>query len=139
LFGWTTNQFKQMDKQSLPPSFMSEEAEPHLYRFKITYCHSCGFRQRAVKVAAELEEHLQENTLFVEGANGIFEIEDRGIVIFSYKEKGRFPEPSEITAIVTAVQSGTDLVQAKNLLPPKTASTESFENWFVKAYGKSKK
>lgn len=123
----------------MPPPFTSEEPKPHLYRFKITYCHSCGFRQRAVKVAAELEEHLQENTLFVEGANGIFEIEDRGVVIFSYKEKGRFPEPSEITAIVTAVQSGANLEQARNLLPPKKPSTESFEDWFVKAYGKLKK
>jgi selenoprotein W-related protein len=130
---------KAMDKQSLPPSFISEEAEPHLYRFKITYCHSCGFRQRAVKVAAELEEYLQENTIFVEGSNGIFEVEDRGQVIFSYKEKGRFPETGEVTAIVAAVQSGFDLDQAKEFIPAKTPSTESFEDWFVKAYGRPKK
>ncbi|MDR3614605.1 MAG: Rdx family protein [Candidatus Obscuribacterales bacterium] len=128
-----------MDKQSLPPSFISEEAEPHLYRFKITYCHSCGFRQRAVKVAAELEEHLQENTIFVEGSNGIFEVEDKGVNIFSYKERGRFPETGEITGIVQAIESGTDVNQAKNSLPTRTLSTESFEDWFVKAYGKSKK
>jgi selT/selW/selH-like putative selenoprotein len=128
-----------MDKQSLPPSFMSEEAEPQLYRFKITYCHSCGFRQRAVKVAAELEEQLQENTLFVEGSNGIFEVDDRGVVIFSYKEKGRFPETDEITGIIAALQSGTDLERVKDLVPASPPSTESFEDWFVKAYGKPKK
>ena len=118
---------------------MSEEAEPQLYRFKITYCHSCGFRQRAVKVAAELEEQLQENTLFVEGSNGIFEVDDRGVVIFSYKEKGRFPETDEITGIIAALQSGTDLERVKDLVPASPPSTESFEDWFVKAYGKPKK
>jgi len=128
-----------MDKQSLPPSFINEESKPDLFRFKITYCHSCGFRQRAVKVAAELEEQWQENTLFLEGSNGIFEVEDKGIVIFSYKEKGRFPETNEITGIITALQSGMELERAKDSTPIKTRKRETFESWFVKAYGKPKK
>lgn len=124
----------------MPPSFLNDKAQGPT-RFKITYCHSCGYRQRAVKVAAELEERLQESTSFVEGSNGIFEVEDtqKKVVLFSYADHKRFPRAGEIGDIAAATDSGVPPEQAQEKHSASPAPTQSFEDWFIRAYGKPKK
>ena len=131
--------FLSMDKQSLPPAFAHEaSSQSERHRFKITFCEKCGFRQRAVKVAAELENALQETTVLVKSSNGIFEIEDRGLVIFSNKKTNRFPDTDEIVKIARALDSGQDLASIEKTLPAATKTEQSFEDWYIKAYGRPK-
>jgi selenoprotein W-related protein len=65
----------------------------------IEYCTVCNFRGRAAWLAQEVlaahEAGLAGVTL-VPGRGGIFEVRLDGELLFSQKEAGRFPEPSEI-------------------------------------------
>lgn len=96
---------------------MAEETEK---RFKITYCTECGFRDRAVHLSDELEKELKEQTLLVPSDGGMFEVEDKNVIIFSKNETGRFPEEGEIRAILSKVEKGMSLEEAK-----KEAAAES--------------
>lgn len=64
-------------------------------------------------MAAELEERLAEETELVKSSGGIFEVEDRGELIFSKRELKRFPEGEEIFEIIQMVDSGEPLDKAR--------------------------
>lgn len=53
-------------------------------------------------MAATIERELKESSKLIESQGGVFEVEDRGNLIFSKKALGRFPEEQEIIGIVKA-------------------------------------
>jgi selenoprotein W-related protein len=78
------------------------EANPTL---EIEYCTVCNFRGRAAwlaqEVLAALETELAGVTL-VPGRSGVFDLRLAGESLFSYKEAGRFPKPSEAKELIRA-------------------------------------
>ncbi|CAN5271111.1 hypothetical protein BH11CYA1_BH11CYA1_29130 [soil metagenome] len=89
---------------------MAETAEK---RFKITYCTSCGYRDRAVKLSEQLEKDNPDSCQLVPAEGGVFEIEDQGVLLFSKKSSDRFPEEGEVLAIVKNVKDGLPLEEAQ--------------------------
>ncbi|WP_137402893.1 SelT/SelW/SelH family protein [Echinicola rosea] len=73
---------------------------------KITYCTQCRWMLRAAWMGQELlttfEGELEELSLRP-GRGGIFEITANGQLIWSRKEKGRFPEITELKQLVRDV------------------------------------
>ncbi len=51
-------------------------------------------------MAAELKEKFGADVELIRGDNGIFDVEVDGKLIFSKYEKGRFPNPGEIEALI---------------------------------------
>jgi len=72
-------------------------------RIEIHYCRQCRWLLRAAWMAQELmltfEEELTEVALRP-GTGGIFEVRLDGDVLWSRKEKGRFPEIRELKQLV---------------------------------------
>lgn len=72
-------------------------------RVEITYCRKCRWLLRAAWMAQELlttfEEELAEVALRP-GTGGVFEVRVGDEVIWSRKEKGRFPEIPELKQLV---------------------------------------
>jgi selenoprotein W-related protein len=72
-------------------------------KLRITYCRQCRWLLRAAWLAQELlttfSEELAEVTL-APGTGGIFEIHLDGDLLWSRKERGRFPESREIKQLV---------------------------------------
>jgi len=70
---------------------------------QIVYCRKCRWLLRAAWMAQELlatfEEELTEVSLRP-GTGGIFEVRVGGELIWSRKEKGRFPEIPELKQLV---------------------------------------
>lgn len=70
---------------------------------EIHYCTQCRWLLRAAWMGQELlttfEQELHELTLHP-GTGGIFEIKANGILIWSRKDKGRFPEITELKQLV---------------------------------------
>src|ERR1700726_1252092 len=68
---------------------------------EITYCRLCGWGLRAGWMAQELlttfAEELGSVTLTPDRTGGVFEVRIDDEVIWSRKERGRFPEIKEIT------------------------------------------
>lgn len=89
-------------------------------RFKITYCTSCGYRDKAAKLAEELEGALKEQCTITPADGGVFEVEDKGVKIFSKNELGRFPEEGEVLTIVRSVSEGLSLEEAKAKAAPQS-------------------
>ncbi|MGH7908245.1 MAG: SelT/SelW/SelH family protein [Thermodesulfobacteriota bacterium] len=82
-------------------------------RVGIKYCTQCRWLMRAAWMAQELlitfESELREVAL-VPGTGGIFEIRVDEKMIWSRKEKGRFPDIKELKQIVRDhVAPGKDL------------------------------
>jgi selenoprotein W-related protein len=82
-------------------------------RVEIQYCTQCRWLTRAAWMAQELlttfESELGEVAL-VPGTGGIFEIRVDEKMVWSRKEKGRFPEIKELKQIVRDhVAPGKDL------------------------------
>ncbi|MGH7802446.1 MAG: SelT/SelW/SelH family protein [Thermodesulfobacteriota bacterium] len=82
-------------------------------RVEIKYCTQCRWLMRAAWMAQELlitfESELREVAL-VTGTGGIFEIRVDEKMIWSRKEKGRFPDIKELKQIVRDhVAPGKDL------------------------------
>src|SRR3546814_491554 len=75
----------------------------HRPRLEILYCRQCRWLLRAAWMAQELlttfSEELGETAL-VPGTGGIFEIRLDGELLWSRKERGRFPESREIKQLV---------------------------------------
>ena len=73
------------------------------YRVTITYCTQCRWLLRAAWMAQELlttfETDLREVAL-QPGTGGIFEVHLNGELLYSRKEKGRFPESKELKQLV---------------------------------------
>ncbi len=71
---------------------------------EITYCRLCGWGLRAGWMAQELlatfPEELGSVTLTPDVTGGVFEIRLDGEMIWSRKDKGRFPDIKEIKRLV---------------------------------------
>jgi selenoprotein W-related protein len=72
-------------------------------RIQIVYCRQCRWMLRSAWMAQELlttfEEELAEVALRP-GSGGIFEVRVDDALIWSRKEKGRFPEIPELKQLV---------------------------------------
>jgi selenoprotein W-related protein len=85
-------------------------------RVEIEYCTQCRWLLRAAWMAQELlttfEADLGEVAL-VPGSGGIFEVRANGAVLWSRRERGRFPDVKELKQIVRdAVAPGKSLGHA---------------------------
>ncbi|MBI4624110.1 MAG: SelT/SelW/SelH family protein [Verrucomicrobia bacterium] len=73
------------------------------HRIEITYCTKCRWLLRAAWMAQELlttfEQEIAELVL-TPGSGGIFEVRADGVLIWSRKEKGGFPEITELKQLV---------------------------------------
>ncbi len=71
---------------------------------EITYCRLCGWGLRAGWMAQELlttfAEELRCVTLTPDVTGGVFEVRLDGNLLWSRKEKGRFPDIKEIKQLV---------------------------------------
>lgn len=74
-----------------------------LPRVEIEYCTQCRWLLRAAWMAQELlttfEQELGEVAL-VPGSGGIFEVRVEGTMVWSRKERERFPEMKELKQLV---------------------------------------
>lgn len=82
-------------------------------RVEITYCRQCRWLLRAAWMAQELlttfDLEIGEMAL-VPGTGGIFEVRVGGELVWSRKEKGRFPDLKELKQLVRdRVAPGRDL------------------------------
>jgi selenoprotein W-related protein len=81
-----------------------EVAMPASPMVEITYCRLCGWGLRAGWMAQELlttfAEELGSVTLTPDITGGIFEVRVDSEVIWSRKERGRFPEIKEIKQLI---------------------------------------
>jgi selenoprotein W-related protein len=72
-------------------------------RVEIEYCTQCRWLLRAAWTAQELlttfEEELGEVAM-IPGVGGIFEVRVDGAIVWSRKEKGRFPELKELKQLI---------------------------------------
>jgi selenoprotein W-related protein len=72
-------------------------------RVEIEYCTQCRWLLRAAWMAQELlttfENDLAEVAL-IPGRGGIFEVRLDGVMIFSRKKQGRFPESKELKQLI---------------------------------------
>ena len=105
------------------------------HRFKITFCVTCGYRPRAVKLQLELEEAFGEDTELVQASGGLFEVEDGDIVLFSKQKEDRFPEDGEIINILHALKQGHSLLEAQAQAKASIPAPPTFEEWFTKRMG----
>jgi selenoprotein W-related protein len=71
---------------------------------EITYCRLCGWGLRAGWMAQELmatfRDELGSVTLTPDVTGGVFEVRLEDELIWSRKEKGRFPEIKEVKRLV---------------------------------------
>ena len=71
----------------------------HKARIAITYCTQCQWLLRAAWMAQELlstfEDELGGVTL-VPGTGGVFIVSVEGVVVWSRKQEGRFPDITEL-------------------------------------------
>lgn len=86
-------------------------------------------------MAAQLEESLAESTELVQSSGGVFEIEDRHVLIFSKKKLNRFPEEEEIIRIARAMDAGMDVGQAQAEAAANAPKPPTFGEWFQKLLG----
>ena len=101
-------------------------------RFKITYCGAWGYKQHAVRLAAELESALSEESVLIKSSGGIFEVEDRGQVIFSKAQTHRFPIDGEVVAVVQRLETGQSLSDAQSAAAEKIKPVPSFSDCLAK-------
>ena len=80
--------------------------------------------------------HLGSSSKLIEGSGGIFEVEYKGVNVFSKKSLNRFPEDGEVSAIVTLMDSGVDLAEAQRQVRENIAEPPSFAEWFTKLFKK---
>jgi selenoprotein W-related protein len=71
---------------------------------EITYCRLCGWGLRAAWMAQELlatfADELGSVTLTPDTTGGVFEIRLDGTLVWSRKDKGRFPDIKELKQLV---------------------------------------
>lgn len=76
------------------------------HRVEIRYCTQCRWLLRATWMAQELlttfDSELNELAL-QPGTGGIFEVTANGVLVWSRKERGRFPEITELKQLVRDV------------------------------------
>ncbi len=103
-------------------------------RFKITYCQSCGYRDRAVKLSDQLEQQLQDSVLLVPSEGGVFEVEDKGQLVFSKTDCGRFPEDNEVVTIIKNVQAGQTLTEAQSNAAHEAGHSGGVLDWIYSLF-----
>jgi selT/selW/selH-like putative selenoprotein len=79
-------------------------------------------------LAAELEGQFSEESELVKSSGGVFEVEDKGVLIFSKSKLGRFPEDDEIAKIIHLVANGSPLSEAQNTAASSSKGM-SFAEW----------
>lgn len=71
---------------------------------EITYCRLCGWLLRASWISQELlstfAEELAGVTLTPDATGGVFDVKLNGVVLWSRKAEGRFPEITELKRLV---------------------------------------
>ena len=72
---------------------------------------------------------MHENSELVKSSGGVFEVEDRGTLIFSKKQTMRFPHTTEIIDIIRAVESGETLSGAQAKAAENAPKPISFVDW----------
>jgi selenoprotein W-related protein len=80
-------------------------------------------------LAAELETTLDESSKLVESSGGVFEVEHNGVLLFSKKAVGRFPQDGEVLEIVRLVDTGHSLEEAQQTAASSAPHTPSFFEW----------
>ncbi|MEX2163739.1 MAG: SelT/SelW/SelH family protein [Sulfuricaulis sp.] len=85
-------------------------------RIEIIYCTQCRWLLRAAWMAQELlttfDQEISELTL-KPGTGGIFEISANGVLVWSRKTEGRFPEITELKQLIRdRIAPGRDLGHA---------------------------
>lgn len=69
------------------------------HEIEITYCTGCRWMLRAAWVAQELLSTFEADLARVclrPGTGGIFEVQVDGVLVWSRKQEGRFPEMKEL-------------------------------------------
>jgi len=73
-------------------------------KIEIRYCTKCRWLMRASWMQQELlttfEDNIQKFTLIPDSSGGIYEIIINDELVWSRKEKGRFPEITELKQLV---------------------------------------
>ena len=71
---------------------------------EITYCRLCGWGLRAAWMAQELlttfAEEVGSVALAPDATGGVFDVRVDGEMVWSRKERGRFPESKELKQLV---------------------------------------
>ncbi len=109
---------------------MAETADK---RFKITYCTSCGYRDRAVKLSEQLEKDSNE-CLLVPSEGGVFEVEDNGVLLFSKKTSERFPEEGEVQNIIKYIKDGQPLEEAQTNAAHEAGHSGGVLDWIYSLF-----
>lgn len=83
------------------------------YHVEITYCTQCRWLLRAAWLAQELLTTFEQDLTSVAlkpGSGGVFLVTLNGVLLFSRKEAGRFPEAKEIKQLIRDhIDPGRDL------------------------------
>lgn len=79
-------------------------------------------------MAAELESLFSEESELIKSSGGVFEIEDKGQLIFSKSKLGRFPDDDEVAKIIQLTANGASLADAQKEAA-ETAKGVSFGDW----------
>lgn len=107
--------------------------------YRITYCGAWGYKQRAVRLAAELENKLDASAQILQSSGGVFEVEQNGQLIFSKKALHRFPEDGEILRIIWGLEHGKSLEEAQKEAAPDIKPQPSFFQWLESKFKMSRK
>ena len=71
-------------------------------KVEITYCGSCNHLPRAAGLAAEIKKARGIDATLIKSEGGVFDVVVDGMLVFSRKQAGRFPESSEILEKIPA-------------------------------------
>ena len=80
-------------------------------------------------MAAELDEKLNESSELIVSSGGVFEVQDRDVLIFSKKQLGRFPADLEVLDIIRGVETGLPLADAQAKAAEDVPKPISFFDW----------
>lgn len=72
---------------------------------------------------------MEESAELIKSSGGVFEVEDKGILIYSKRALGRFPSDNEVVEIVRGIESGLSLTDAQNKAAEGLAKPISFFDW----------
>ncbi len=117
---------------------MPHEKQNLKHNFRITYCVTCGFKPRALKLQSDLEKTFSQTPELVQASGGLFEVEDGEMLLFSKQKEDRFPEENEVINIVTALELGKTLSEAQEYAKTCIEKPPTFEEWFTKKLGAKK-
>jgi selT/selW/selH-like putative selenoprotein len=67
---------------------------------EIHHCTTCGFMNKADRLAKEIQEEYEIEAKLIVGEIGSFDVFLNDELIFSKAREGRFPEPGEISRLI---------------------------------------